>query len=276
MTKTSDMDDYDFGPYEDEYRGFDPRAEDTNRGPLILMLALGVLLIFAGVIWNTYRQGVRSTDGGLPIIMADSESYKRAPEKTTGSTIDEPAASGVYGLMEGESKTPRAQKVAVRNPVQPAEPEVPLSGGPDAASGSKLTGPRDLLRPKQGADTMEEPKVRLQAEATLPVEDPNANRQPASMTTRPTRFSDVGNYQIQLSAVRSDTAARNAWKTISDAHADMFYGAKLDVQRADLGPRGVFYRVRVDAFETRAKAKSFCSDLKSRNQDCMVVAKVTG
>jgi hypothetical protein len=59
MTRSTKAQDYDFGPYEDEYRGFDIRDDDSGRGPLILVLALGVLLIFAGVVWNTYRQGVR-------------------------------------------------------------------------------------------------------------------------------------------------------------------------------------------------------------------------
>ena len=57
MSRAKSEPDYDFGPYEDEYRGFEIRDDETGRGPLTLVLALGVLLIFAGVVWNTYRQG---------------------------------------------------------------------------------------------------------------------------------------------------------------------------------------------------------------------------
>ena len=55
--------DADFGPYEEEYRGFEIRDDETARGPLILTLAIGVLIVFAAVVWNTYRQGVRPQDG---------------------------------------------------------------------------------------------------------------------------------------------------------------------------------------------------------------------
>ena len=67
---------YDFASYEDEYRGADIRDDDSGRGPLILALAIGVLIVFAAVVWNTYRQGVREEDGELPMVMADTEPYK--------------------------------------------------------------------------------------------------------------------------------------------------------------------------------------------------------
>ncbi len=79
MSRAPREPEYDFGPYEDEYRGFEIRDDETGRGPLILVLALGVLLIFAGVVWNTYRQGVRPTQGGLPVIASDTAPYKRSP-----------------------------------------------------------------------------------------------------------------------------------------------------------------------------------------------------
>jgi hypothetical protein len=84
MSRAKNAPDYDFGPYEDEYRGFEIRDDESGRGPLILVLALGVLLIFAGVVWNTYRQGVRSTEGGLPVIASDDAPYKRSPDERGG------------------------------------------------------------------------------------------------------------------------------------------------------------------------------------------------
>ena len=84
MSRANREPEYDFGPYEDEYRGFEIRDDETGRGPLILVLALGVLLIFAGVVWNTYRQGVRSTEGGLTVITSDTAPYKRAQDERGG------------------------------------------------------------------------------------------------------------------------------------------------------------------------------------------------
>ena len=90
------------------------------------------------------------------------------------------------------------------------------------------------------------------------------------------RFSEVGAYQVQLSALRSEDAARSAWTRLQNTAPDLFSGANLDIQRADLGARGVFYRLRVGSFANRDAAKGFCADVKAAGKDCMVVAKATG
>lgn len=43
--------------------------EDAARGPLILALAVGVLLVFGAVVWNTYRQGIHS---GAPVFREET------------------------------------------------------------------------------------------------------------------------------------------------------------------------------------------------------------
>ena len=60
----------DYTPFDDDYLGFDAREEEAARGPLILTLAIGVLLIFGAVVWNPYRQGVRPEGEGLPSVLA--------------------------------------------------------------------------------------------------------------------------------------------------------------------------------------------------------------
>ncbi|MEM9055231.1 MAG: SPOR domain-containing protein, partial [Pseudomonadota bacterium] len=78
--------------------------------------------------------------------------------------------------------------------------------------------------------------------------------------------------QIQLAALRSETAAQDAWRRVQQRHARLFDGAVLDIQRADLEARGVFFRLRVGAFETRETANAFCADYKAVGGDCIVVA----
>ena len=80
-------DERDYSPFEDDYRGFDVREDDSTRGPLILALAVGVLLVFGAVVWNTYRQGVRDNGAGIPSVIADKEPYKRAPEDREGLAV---------------------------------------------------------------------------------------------------------------------------------------------------------------------------------------------
>ncbi|MEM9937757.1 MAG: SPOR domain-containing protein [Pseudomonadota bacterium] len=287
--------DVDFGPYEDEYRGFELSDEDSGRGPMILVLALGVLLIFAGVIWNTYRQGVRPAESGLPVIAETDAPYKRAPDDRGGLTIAG-QDKGFYEMMEGRTEDPPARVEPATAPIEfrRAEPRA-LAGGPAVTAAD--------LPPVGGAETVEveTPQstvdlnvldARKSAASELrPVQ--TASLQPVDVTQtvrsapvladpepvaspRAWQFIESGAFQVQLMAVRSEANAQSEWARIKADNPELFGAATLDLQRADLGAKGVFYRLRVGGFETRDAAKTFCGDVKAAGRDCIVTAKAVG
>lgn len=280
MSRAQNGPDYDFGPYEDEYRGFEIRDDESGRGPLILILALGVLLIFAGVVWNTYRQGVRPSEGGLPVIASDDAPYKRSPDERGGLEVAG-QDKGYYDSMDGLGD-PAVQKTAVRNPIDIRRRSNPtLDGGPLPP----VEGAEDLPEivtaeapAADTADTIETPAedTSITLAAVQPVTEPIRTLIPEISADTVSRFSNSGDFQVQLSALRSEEAARSAWTTYQNSAPDLFLGANLDIQQADLGARGVFYRLRVGSFADRAAAKGFCADVKAAGKDCMVVAKASG
>lgn len=287
MSRVKDGPDYDFGPYEDEYRGFEISDDESGRGPLILVLALGVLLIFAGVVWNTYRQGVRPSQGGLPVIASDDAPYKRAPDDRGGLQVAG-QDNAYYGQMDGLGDPAVVEKASVRDPVGIRRSNPVLAGEDTKAT--------DLPPIEEPAPVRSAALDGLDVRAPEPAEIKpvqTASLQPIDLTpkreTAPTlnvpdpvrtpvvsRFAGGGNYQIQLMALRSEAAARSEWKRIEARHPNLYEGAGLDIQRADLGAKGVWYRLRLGAFETRDTAKSFCADVKATGKDCIVVAKASG
>ena len=278
MSRARSESDYDFGPYEDEYRGFEIRDDDSGRGPLILILALGVLLIFAGVVWNTYRQGVRPTEGGLPVIASDDAPYKRSPDERGGLEVAG-QDKAYYDQMDGLGD-PAVQRTAVRNPVDIRRRDPVLDGGPPElpASEGQEAPPRIVYGEAETAPELitpeEEPAIRIAA--VQPVVDSGPASIVETAVAPTSRFAANGDFQVQLSALRSEDAAQTAWSRIQSSAPDLFVGANLDIQRADLGARGVFYRLRVGSFSDRAAAKGFCADVKATGKDCMVVAKARG
>jgi cell division septation protein DedD len=46
----------------------------------------------------------------------------------------------------------------------------------------------------------------------------------------------------------------------------------LLLQRVDLAHQGTFYRIRTGPFPSRDRAEALCLRLKSKQQDCMVIA----
>ena len=263
--------DYDFGPFSDDYRGYDLGESEGARGPLILALVGGVLLNFGAVIWNTYKAGVRTDAGALPIVYADAEPYKTRPEKP-GGVIAPDQERRIYDELDGSDRSDAGFETALNTA---ADEEEVLQGGPPIN-----------LRPGEETDLDEAtgiPRAALaQVEAladlnSVPDEGQNTAAVPASAPA-PTAaaqkfaFNASGEYLVQIAALRSQAAADAAWAKTTAKSPEMYFGAEKRVQRADLGAKGVFYRLRVGAFEARADATEFCNALKATDQTCIVVA----
>jgi hypothetical protein len=96
-----------------------------------------------------------------------------------------------------------------------------------------------------------------------------APAQPAA----PPRILGNGPYVAQLAALQSEAAVDQAWRRLSSQAPQLFSAAHLDVERADLGPRGVYFRVRAGYFPDRGEAARFCDRIRRMGQDCIVVAR---
>ncbi len=77
-------------------------------------------------------------------------------------------------------------------------------------------------------------------------------------------------YMVQLAASRSRALARGVYARLQTEYDDLLGRRDPFILRVDLGDRGIFYRVNVAGFATKAAADSFCADLKKRGQDCLV------
>ncbi|MFN7054701.1 SPOR domain-containing protein [Hyphomonas sp.] len=262
-------------PFEDDYRGFDVREDDTARGPLILAIAAGVLIIFVGVIWNTYRQGVRPAAGDIPKIYSDVQPFKHPPEDPGGQPVPHREMT-FYNAMESGRAGAAAE-----------EPPAPLAGGDMQLL--EANAPRDL-RPaplaipgdRPAASVQDEPPAAQQPAAAV-ADAPVAEPPRLAVTLRPPEpveplaakarftFTENGQFLVQLAAHRSEEAAETAWKRLTASSPELYHGATKRIQRADLGAEGVFYRLRVGAFAERAEAVAFCDAVKQSGATCIVV-----
>jgi len=267
MNRTLDRHPYDAGAFEDDYRGFDLHDDEGGRGPLILALAMGVLLISGAVIWNTYKQGVKPNAAALPVVFADAEPYKRAPDEAGGVAVND-LERRIYDQMDGSARaTPlgeAASAVAAENVLHGGPPvelrpgrTVPLSASPQSGANASTGAVTTTALPE-----VAERKAQIETvEEIAPV--------PSVTQT----FASDGGFLVQVAALRSEAAAGAAWEQFVSDDGDLFTGAQKLVQRADLGAKGIFYRLRVGAFADRSDASSFCDALKARDKTCIVVAR---
>ncbi len=74
---------------------------------------------------------------------------------------------------------------------------------------------------------------------------------------------------VQISSQRSQEAARATFRDLQSRYPTILGGYELDIQRADLGDRGIFFRVRVGPFQP-GDAQRLCDDLKAAGGDCIL------
>jgi hypothetical protein len=98
-----------------------------------------------------------------------------------------------------------------------------------------------------------------QPEAALP-EIPGAVEVEALPNTAPA--------YAQLASLRSEAEARQAAQNLVTRFGPVFGGANMEVQRVDLGTRGIYYRVRVPA-ESAQAASNICTNVIAAGGDCV-------
>ncbi|NOZ42062.1 MAG: hypothetical protein GXP02_02685 [Alphaproteobacteria bacterium] len=88
---------------------------------------------------------------------------------------------------------------------------------------------------------------------------------PAAATTT------ADNFRVQLGSYRTKAIAQRALKTAKVKLGDIIGGYQGNIVSADLGKRGIFYRLQLSPFKTRHAANEFCSQLKTKGQNCYSV-----
>lgn len=266
----------DFDPFDDDYRGFDMRDSDPNRGPLIFALAIGVLLVFGAVIWNTYRQGVRQ-DGAVPMVVADKQPYKSVPAETGGKVVPD-TDKRFFDQIDGSERPATPETDDVSGQVLQGGPPIdirpngralqedvdPDNGMPNAVADQvkALADIEGTPSDNSGVEVAATKRVAVKPAAARPV--PSARK---SMYA----FDSSGKYLIQVAAFRKETAAESTWKKLKIKAPNLYEGAGKYVQRADLGAKGVFYRLRIGKFSDRDEARKFCDAVKKTGDNCILV-----
>lgn len=155
------------------------------------------------------------------------------------------------------------------SPSQPAQAAAsPAGAPPTGTTHAAATKPPTAAQPPQPAKA---------AVAPPPPPAPGAPPQtlkppgPGGAAASPPKTSGGGGgWRIQLASVRSEAEAAAEWKRLSSRYAGALGGVGMQIVKADLGDKGVFYRVQGGGLD-EIGARSVCEQLKSQNVGCVVV-----
>lgn len=197
------------------------------------------------------------------------------------------------GQADGKPPAPEASRDKVAPDLVGDEANAAYSGerltgsvtapvAPSAPSGANVP-PAPTTAPAEAAAPPAVPRVPVQQQPVPPTATPPAPskaappRPPEPPPARPasakaaTPAPTTGGLMAQLGAFSSRENAETGWQRIRDAHPDLLGSRSYDIQAADLGGQGIFYRVRTGPFSDGATAKALCEALRARDQACVLV-----
>ena len=259
---------YHLGPVDPDRRTelfADPRDGDPRRRPrgvLPTLLTLLVMGLFSGGLWLAYvektrRAGADAANGAVPLIRADERPTKVKPEQPGGMQIPD-RDKLIYNQTRPvvEHLLPPPEKPMAR----PAPPP-PLPSQTEAARPSAGTPPPASAAP-------ENPQAVTQT--AQPPPQPAGKAAPSAPVPSKPPAAKTGGTRLQLGSVRSEDAARQEWERIKRKNADLLGNISATPIRADLGDRGVYYRIQTGPFADLAAAERICSELKQRSIGCII------
>ena len=243
----------------DDVRVFDG-GEDDEGGegshlPVVIIIAILVLAAFGGVVWLAYNQGVARGRNEVPVQIASSETD----------------AGGQIKVYQQPAGPEDEEAAAAPNPMPRAEPVSPASETPVAKRVTQEAPTPAALAPARQRPAPPPVATKPPAQLGLAKPAPAAPKTaPAPAATLKPSVAPGSGYALQIGAYKSNEEAMRAWQVFRGKHAGVLSGYSPDVQRADLGAKGVWYRLRVTPFAGRDAAVALCDRLKADGGACFL------
>lgn len=285
-----------------------PRSAKPHRLRwIIIAAALLGTVAFGWASWSAYRSAGPTGSGIVPLLKADSEPTRIRPDNPGGMPIpnqdkaiydkldprrappsgverllpppespvsrpaavaakapedSEPAAKPAIPSL-GETTQTAAREVGTATVKAPVEPELPPAPPSSAAAPSPFTKLEAPPPPAKSAPKAATPAPREQTAAVSPSSPPAAKAVPEVKVAGP-------GMRVQLGAVGSEDAAHKEWERIRRANGDLLGALSPAFVRADLGAKGIVYRIQAGPVGGADAAADLCAKLKARNVGCFV------
>ena len=288
---------FERGPYEpsDDVRVFDGSEDDEDpegsRLPLLIVLALLVLAMFGAVVWMAYSYGVVHGRTEPQLLAAAPGPARVAPANPGGAETpykgfkiyeqpappDDEADATPAATPAATTKAPAPAPVEAAKPAEPAMKET----APPPVAMVKQAAPPPAVKPQPAKVAMAAPVKAAppppEAQATAPPKSllapaPKPAAAPKPVAEKPVAAAPAasGSYVLQIGAYKSQADADTAWRSYKAKHAALLAGYGPDVAQADLGDKGIWYRLRIAGFASKDVASAMCDRLKADGGSCFL------
>jgi cell division septation protein DedD len=166
----------------------------------------------------------------------------------------------------------------------PAVPDLPAEAAPAGAApavagppaGAQLAAVSPAAEP-QPAPAAPQQAAPQPAAAPAPEPKPKPAAKPAAQQTAaatPQAAAGPVKYVVQVGSKKNQTEALASFADMQQKYPTLLANYRPIVQKADLGTKGTWYRLRIGPITEKSAASKLCSQLKSQGlSDCLVMAQ---
>ena len=228
---------------------------------------------------------VQPAPPALPTMEVASVNPAQSPEPKPVKTteINSSPADGETLAGSGDAASATIPPPAPLAATKPAAPviESEKTGQTGNAVQAKIAPAGTMPRPKPAkapdvvvarapsTQAAPSPARSAQQPVNLLAAPAEADQPRVTASTAPTGPAQSG-YVVQVSSQRSADQAQAAFADMQRRYKSVLGGFQANIQRADLGDKGTYYRVRVGPMASRQAALRICEQLKSAGGSCFV------
>lgn len=297
---------------EQSNTSFEERKNELNRSKSVFIGAVSGVVLAGIVGWFVLSpRYAQETAAELPVIRRPQTAIKVQPTEPGGMEILNQDKS-VYGILDKSEDNSKVVENLLPPPEEPKLPVItPSENAPvvetvaQAAAVETASGKTDVVSeaekiiqiaeaPKvsEAKEAPAAPQEKTLAQAMNEIAD-QANDAPKpevkevkapapqpvkeeKVTVKTEDFLDLtvpaGAWQVQLMSSNNKAAVEKSWKSLSKKY-NVLAKQPYEIEEADLGAKGVFYRLKAGAFKTKPEADSLCNDIKALGGTCIVKKK---
>ena len=233
------------------------------------LLVIGLMVTFAGGLWAAYHAGVKHGETTTVVNPPTNPAAQSSPAAPSSSAA---AANAQVPLIRADTSPVKIKPDKVGGMAIPDrdDPIYAMRSNPNQAE--HILGPPETPLPRPAAPPPAPPQVAAvqpppAASAAQPALAP-ATPKPAPAAPPAAAGLPI---KVQLASLRTPDEARDEWQRIKRENDDLLGKFSAVAVRADLGDRGIWYRVEVGPVGDRAAALRLCKALKDRNLGCQLV-----
>lgn len=286
---------------------FEERKNEINRSKNVFVGTVSGIALAAVVGWFVLSPRYASqTNAEIPVVRRPQSAVKIQPSDPGGMEIQNQDKS-VYDIIEKkQEKAPVVENLlpppeVPQLPVITAETAAPVNvGNPEvvqkaeaiiktaeekapAAAPAPQPETVTVAAPAPVAVVKNEPapvkKITIKEAAAVPAPVLAAEKidipakTAASVEPRtPAAAAAPGDWQIQLISSPNRAAVDSAWNGLVKKYPSL-QGQPREIETADLGAKGTYYRLKAGAFADRSGADKLCGDIKALGGTCIVKKK---